>query len=538
MAVECLYLNRFFHCKSDSPKLISRFICATIFQMKHRKKYPAPQISEAVFRGQKSLYSFEVYPLSVQFNEVPAVYVISKRKIDRQGRAHHFLVCVGQTESLVEDIKKHKRDNAVRQLKADTVSVILESDEAKRLEVENDLKSAHAIACQHNSANFNFVFKSPEKTVRQKTESETKKELSPLARKTTVVETLKSSPKNKTDVKVPSEKPEKSKQVLDRKKNIRNANSVDAVKIKQVSETLKVENKSKKSTNIIQKDAKIAKKQIVKNEAGLIAGKPGISKSKKVKETNPPSRPKKIKDLPTTQKQNAVVKKVELKTRKDGSSNAKATKKSTLKLQETEPSTSKKASLKSRKLKIEQKTEVAKLKKAVSKSETKIGKPPTRAKTARTSGRSSFKQTDRQVENKSKSPMTGNEDRNASKTKGVGKPKKATSKNASVKVAKTVKSSKLSVSGKAPQKGKPKVLEAIKSKQASEKAKVSPKFKSLTAQKTGRPKTKAKAESPKTKPPANVKVKANTKSKISIKTPVKGKTNRLKTASPRKRLAF
>ncbi|HEY0049563.1 MAG TPA: hypothetical protein VGB68_09780, partial [Pyrinomonadaceae bacterium] len=113
--------------------------------MKQAKKYPAPQISEAVFRGKSSLYNFEVYPMNVRFNEVPAVYIISKRKIDRHGRGHHFLVCIGQTESLVEDIKKHKRGKCVKQLQANTVSVILEDDEKKRLEVENDIKAAHII---------------------------------------------------------------------------------------------------------------------------------------------------------------------------------------------------------------------------------------------------------------------------------------------------------------------------------------------------------------------------------------------------------
>lgn len=140
--------------------------------MKHAKKYPAPQISEAVFRGAKSQYNFEVYPINVRFNEVPAVYVISRRKIDRNGRAHHFLVCIGQTDSLVEEIKKHKRGRCVKHLRADTVSVILEDDERKRFEVESDLKSAHAIPCHHNSGD--FVSKEIEKTLSLKAKPEIK----------------------------------------------------------------------------------------------------------------------------------------------------------------------------------------------------------------------------------------------------------------------------------------------------------------------------------------------------------------------------
>ncbi len=117
--------------------------------MKH-KKFPAPQIAEAVFRGRKTPYNFEVYPLNVEFNEVPAVYIISKRKIDRHGRAHHAIVCLGQTVSLAAELKNHKKGKCVRQLKANAVSVLLSENEKSRLAIETDLKAAHAIPCLHN----------------------------------------------------------------------------------------------------------------------------------------------------------------------------------------------------------------------------------------------------------------------------------------------------------------------------------------------------------------------------------------------------
>lgn len=122
--------------------------------MKHRK-FPSPQqIGEAVFRGEKSLYNFEVYPLSIAFNEVPAVYVISKRKLDKNGKAHHFWVCVGETESLSDEVKKHRRAKSVKLLDANSISVILEEDEQKRRAVENDLRAARLIPCLHKNGDF------------------------------------------------------------------------------------------------------------------------------------------------------------------------------------------------------------------------------------------------------------------------------------------------------------------------------------------------------------------------------------------------
>jgi predicted transcriptional regulator len=52
-----------------------------------RKK--SPKISEAIFRGKKSLYSFEVFPLAAEIEETSAIYVITKRKTDKSGKAHH-----------------------------------------------------------------------------------------------------------------------------------------------------------------------------------------------------------------------------------------------------------------------------------------------------------------------------------------------------------------------------------------------------------------------------------------------------------------
>jgi hypothetical protein len=112
--------------------------------MKHRK-FPPPQIAEAVFRGRKAPYSFEVYPLNIEFNEVPAVYIISRRKLDKYGKAHHAIVSVGQTESLAAEVKNQRREKAIKEFQPNAVSVLLTENENQRLAIEEDLKSAYAL---------------------------------------------------------------------------------------------------------------------------------------------------------------------------------------------------------------------------------------------------------------------------------------------------------------------------------------------------------------------------------------------------------
>ena len=111
------------------------------------KKKKAKPISSVIFRGKKDRYGFEVFPLDTEFEDVSAIYVISKRKIDKRKKGHHALVCIGQTESLQGEIKRHKKGKCVKKYEANVISVLPEADEKKRLRIETDLKAAHAIVC-------------------------------------------------------------------------------------------------------------------------------------------------------------------------------------------------------------------------------------------------------------------------------------------------------------------------------------------------------------------------------------------------------
>jgi hypothetical protein len=113
-----------------------------------RKK--SPKISEAIFRGKKSLYSFEVFPLAAEIEETSAIYVITKRKTDKSGKAHHAFVCIGQTDSILGELKKHRKGKCVKQNAANVVCLLKESDEKNRERIEADLKAAHATVCAYN----------------------------------------------------------------------------------------------------------------------------------------------------------------------------------------------------------------------------------------------------------------------------------------------------------------------------------------------------------------------------------------------------
>ena len=116
------------------------------------KKRKAKAIGSAVFRGRKERYDFQVFPLDSVFDQMaatPAIYVISKRKTDRDRRAHHALLCIGQTDSIAGEIKRHQK-NCIKKHAANVISILPESSETKRLKIEADLKAAHSTVCSFN----------------------------------------------------------------------------------------------------------------------------------------------------------------------------------------------------------------------------------------------------------------------------------------------------------------------------------------------------------------------------------------------------
>lgn len=113
---------------------------------KPRNKKARP-ISSAVFRGKKERYDFKVFALNEKFEPIPAVYIISKRKTDRHKKGHHALICIGETNSIADELKRHRKGKCVKKHEANVISILPEADANVRLKIETDLKAAHSVAC-------------------------------------------------------------------------------------------------------------------------------------------------------------------------------------------------------------------------------------------------------------------------------------------------------------------------------------------------------------------------------------------------------
>jgi|tagenome__1003787_1003787.scaffolds.fasta_scaffold20639394_2 hypothetical protein len=105
------------------------------------------KLSTAVFRGARSEYSFDVYPITTSITDNPAIYIFSRRTIDKLGRAHHAVSCVGETGSIVSEIKKHKRARCLKVSEANVICVLKEADSGTRSGVLEDISTARAFCC-------------------------------------------------------------------------------------------------------------------------------------------------------------------------------------------------------------------------------------------------------------------------------------------------------------------------------------------------------------------------------------------------------
>ncbi len=135
--------------ETEQTRLIEEIIePETLLRPIKPKKKKIKPIGSAVFRGKKKLYDFEVFDLGEIFEPIPAVYVISKRITDKRKKAHHTLVCIGETDSIPEEIKKHRKSKCLKKNHANVISILKEADAQKRLNIETDLKAAHSIQCR------------------------------------------------------------------------------------------------------------------------------------------------------------------------------------------------------------------------------------------------------------------------------------------------------------------------------------------------------------------------------------------------------
>jgi len=115
--------------------------------MKHA---PTRKLADALFRGQSTDHFFKVYPVAAAITDQPAVFIIARRIIDHRGHGHQLAICIGETESTLKELKKHKRAACAKENAVNVVCLLKEKDAKIRETVIEDLLARRRFVCIRN----------------------------------------------------------------------------------------------------------------------------------------------------------------------------------------------------------------------------------------------------------------------------------------------------------------------------------------------------------------------------------------------------
>ena len=92
-------------------------------------------------------YSFDVYPYDSNWNEVGAVYAVSRRTPNPDGTGNHAFIYIGQTDNLKERHSNHHKADCFKGHSRNCLCIKMESSEKNRLAIEADLLAGRHWPC-------------------------------------------------------------------------------------------------------------------------------------------------------------------------------------------------------------------------------------------------------------------------------------------------------------------------------------------------------------------------------------------------------
>jgi hypothetical protein len=114
------------------------------------KHAPTRKLADAIFRGRRGEYIFKVYPLNADVTDQPAVFVISRRIVDGRGKGHQAATCIGETDSIAGELKKHKKARCKKDHATNVVCLFKEKDAKSRNAIVADLTQIRSFECIRN----------------------------------------------------------------------------------------------------------------------------------------------------------------------------------------------------------------------------------------------------------------------------------------------------------------------------------------------------------------------------------------------------
>ncbi len=93
------------------------------------------------------VYELDVFPRHDIFKPLGAVYFLAKRIPFAEGEAEYTWICVGQSADISQRPFDPSRKPCIDEHEANSVCLLIEPDEKRRLAIVADLQAAYAPPC-------------------------------------------------------------------------------------------------------------------------------------------------------------------------------------------------------------------------------------------------------------------------------------------------------------------------------------------------------------------------------------------------------
>ncbi|MBI4546926.1 MAG: hypothetical protein HY707_03035 [Ignavibacteriae bacterium] len=91
------------------------------------------------------MYTFRAYPLDTKFKDFGAVYFITSRNHDPDGRISHSRIYCGQTSDLSTRTDDPRIAECLKTNNANCICILLEADESARIQIESDIRQNYKL---------------------------------------------------------------------------------------------------------------------------------------------------------------------------------------------------------------------------------------------------------------------------------------------------------------------------------------------------------------------------------------------------------
>jgi hypothetical protein len=121
---------------------------AITFAFPQKAGTPMSKPTTATFTGKSGqAYSFNVYQWGTDFKAIGAVYIVTSRRVNSEGKGLHTFIYIGHTGDLSERFDDHHKARCFTKHGVNCICIHSESDEATRLDIESDLIDGNDTSC-------------------------------------------------------------------------------------------------------------------------------------------------------------------------------------------------------------------------------------------------------------------------------------------------------------------------------------------------------------------------------------------------------